>query len=223
MPVQSRPGTRRSWKMALLALALCVPALLAPIGLGSAAAQQANGDLLQTIDAKPELSTLAHAVRVAGLTDTLKSPGPYTLWAPNNAGFDKLAPSTLDALLANPTQLRELLTYHLAPTPITAAQIVQVPNVRTVEGEAVRISAAGTSVHLNDATVTEADVPATNGIIHVIDGILTPPSQVGSLPATGEASSPALAIFGIGALMAIGGLVLRRAAPLRWRSRPWSP
>ncbi len=200
---------RRGWLWALVGLGALALTLVSPLGLGHAAAQQANGNLLQAVDSRPELSTLGRAVRVAGLADTLAGPGPYTLWAPTNDGFAKLPAGTLDSLLANPPALRDILTYHLASAPITAAQIVQVPNVRTLEGEAVRIRVDGSSVHLNDATVTEADLRASNGIIHVIDSVMVPPSRVGALPTAGDADTGRPTVAVLGALLLLAGAGLR--------------
>ncbi len=174
--------------------------------------QSAQPDLADTIAAAPELSTLARVVRAAGLVETLKAPGPLTVLAPNNAAFDKLPPGTLDGLLRNPTQLRQILSYHVAPESVTSAEIVQVPNVRMVEGETVRVTVSGGAVHVNDATVVQADIEASNGAMHVIDTVLLPASQVGALPATGEADQPVSSLSAVGVLLVATGIMLRAAA-----------
>jgi LPXTG-motif cell wall-anchored protein len=203
------------------ALALLAAVALLVVPARGVAAQQATKDLFDTIDGNSDLSTFGRALRTAGLVDTLKGTGgPYTVWAPTNSGFNKLPSGQLDDLMANPDQLRKMMTYHIGRGPITAAQIVQVPSVVTLEGEPIRVSASGNAVHLNDATVTQADVLATNGIIHVIDSVLVPPSGVGSLPATGEADSPVpllAALAAVGLLLA--GAAVRLASPAA-RGRP---
>jgi uncharacterized surface protein with fasciclin (FAS1) repeats len=196
-------------RMGALAGALVAAVLVA---LPASAGAQAQQDLVDTIRSSPDLSTFSRAIDAAGLTDTLRGPGPYTVWAPTNAGFDKLPPGQLDALLQNPAQLRQLLLYHIGQGPITAAQIIQAPTARTLQGQSIRVNVSGNSVHLNDATVTQPDVVASNGIIHVIDSVLIPPSGVGNLPTAGEAdSSPPVALL-LGAalllLLGVGGRLL---------------
>jgi uncharacterized surface protein with fasciclin (FAS1) repeats len=193
-----------------MAIAAAMVVLLAPAS--GAAAQSASKDLFDTIDGNTDLSTFGRALRTAGLVDTLRGQGPYTVWAPTNSGFGKLPAGQLDGLMQNPDQLKRLMLYHIGQGPITAAQIVQVPNVKTLEGEAIRVSASGNAVHLNDATVTQADVLATNGIIHVIDSVLVPPSGVAALPTAGEADSavPMLAALAAGLLL-LAGAVIKRA------------
>ncbi len=174
--------------------------------------QSAQPDLADTIAAAPELSTLARVIRAAGLVETLKAPGPLTVLAPNNAAFNKLPPGALDGLLRNPTQLRQILSYHVALESVTSAEIVQVPNVRMVEGETVRVTVSGGAVHVNDATVVQADIEASNGAMHVIDTVLLPASQVGALPATGEADRPVSPLSAVGVLLVATGIMLRTAA-----------
>jgi hypothetical protein len=106
-----------------------------------------------------------------------------------------------------------VLTYHVGLQPVTAAQIVQVPTVRTLEGESIQVRAVGGSVKLNDATVTRPDVRASNGIIHVVDGLLLPPSLAlpAALPNQGQADarSPVALLVLVGLLLLSSGVVLR--------------
>ena len=110
--------------------------------------------------------------------------------------------------------LKQVLEYHLAPGVVTAAQIIQVPNVVTVEGEQVKITAADGSVRINDSRVIQPDLPASNGIIHVIDTLLIPPSQLGVLPNTGSAETAdwPFALAALGVAIAGVGIALRHFA-----------
>jgi uncharacterized surface protein with fasciclin (FAS1) repeats len=182
----------------------------------TAASAQGQTNLADTIAGRSDLSTFSRGLEAAGLTATLSGAGPYTVWAPTNGAFDKLPAGQLNALLQDPPALRRILLYHIGQGPITAAQIVQVPTVRTLEGEPIKVSASGSNVELNDATVTQPDVLASNGIIHVIDSVLLPPSDMGALPVTGEAnSSVALGLALAAAVLVAAGVVLRLAGPAR--------
>jgi uncharacterized surface protein with fasciclin (FAS1) repeats len=170
-----------------------------PAGIASAQAR----DIVDTATASGQFTTLARALQAAGLVDTLKGAGPFTVFAPTDAAFAKVPPDLLNSLLANPQQLRAVLTYHVVPGRVTAADVVRLQTARTVQGENVRINAAGGTVRINDATVTTADVAASNGVIHIIDTVLLPPSIVAGLPRTGGAASVmapvALAVAGLAA------------------------
>jgi len=180
-------------------------------------AQPAPRDLADTIMAFGQFTTFARALQAAGLVDTLRSPGPYTLFAPTDAAFSKLPEGTLDALLQDPEVLRAVLSYHVTPGNVTAAQVIQVPSVRTVQGESVRITASSGLVRINDATVTQADILASNGMIHVIDTVLQPPSRPRppALPRAGSgAPEPPLgAVAAVGVVLLVLGLTLRRGFP----------
>ena len=122
----------------------------------------------------PQLSTLSGLVQKAGLTDTLRAAGPYTVFAPTNDAFKAVPQKTLDELAANPARLRAVLTYHVLPARVPAAE-VKVGNVKTVEGSNLALSKAGTFVTVEDAMVQTPDIAATNGVIHTIDRVLMPP------------------------------------------------
>jgi LPXTG-motif cell wall-anchored protein len=191
-----------------------VTALLVALSAAAPAAAQTtpSKDLADVLTECSQCGRFADLVRSAGLTDTLRGAGPYTLWAPTDAAVSGLPASTTRRLQQDPALLRDLVRYHLAPGTITAAQIVQVPTVKTVEGEFVRITAAGGTVNINDAPVVQPDVPATNGIIHVIGGVLIPPSQVQALPNTGSAASSTwpIGVALAGLVLAAAGIALRR-------------
>ena len=158
---------------------LLPPAQAAPTATPTAApAQAAARDIVDTAVGAGSFRTLVQAVQAAGLVDTLKGPGPFTVLAPTDAAFAKLPAGTLQSLLANPAQLREVLTYHVIPGKAVAADVVKLNSARTVQGGNVSIAVSGSSVRLNGtSTVTQTDVQASNGVIHVIDTVLLPPSM----------------------------------------------
>jgi uncharacterized surface protein with fasciclin (FAS1) repeats len=122
----------------------------------------------------PQLSTLAGLVQKAGLTDTLRGAGPFTVFAPTNDAFKAVPQKTLEELAANPARLRAVLTYHVLPAKVSSAE-VKVGNVKTVEGGNLALSKAGAFVTVEEAMVQTPDIPATNGVIHTIDRVLIPP------------------------------------------------
>lgn len=144
----------------------------------SSATAPATADIVDTAVAAGSFNTLAQALTAAGLVETLKGPGPFTVLAPTDAAFAALPAGTLDSLLANPDQLRAILTYHVIAGNHPASEVVTMTSAATVNGANVAIDASSGSVRLNgSATVTTADVQASNGIIHVIDAVLLPPAN----------------------------------------------
>ena len=130
-------------------------------------------DIVDTAVEAGSFSTLAKALTEAGLVDTLKGPGPYTVFAPTDAAFAKLPPGTLDALLADKAKLTKVFTYHVVSGKVMAADVVKLTRVQTVEGQSVRIT-AGQRVKVNDANIVKTDIEASNGVIHVIDSVILP-------------------------------------------------
>lgn len=122
----------------------------------------------------PQLSTLSGLVQKAGLADTLRAAGPYTVFAPTNDAFKAVPQKTLEELAANPARLRDVLTYHVLPARVPAAE-VKVGNAKTVQGSNLTLGKAGTFVTVEDAMVQTPDIAATNGVIHTIDRVLMPP------------------------------------------------
>ena len=159
-------------KLATLAVAAAAAA-----GIGSASAHAAETDIVETAIAAGQFKTLATALDRAGLVSTLKGQGPYTVFAPTDAAFAKLPAGTVDNLLKpeNKAQLTAILTYHVVPGRVMAADVVQLKEAETVNGKMVDVNADGGSVMINDAKVTAADVTASNGVIHVIDTVILPP------------------------------------------------
>ncbi len=142
--------------------------------LGACATTQAPVPVADALARDPQLSTLAGLVQRAGLTDTLRAAGPFTVFAPTNEAFKAVPQKTLDELAANPARLKAVLTYHVLPARVTAAE-VKVGNAKTVEGANLALGKAGTFVTVEDAMVQAADITATNGVIHTIDRVLLPP------------------------------------------------
>jgi uncharacterized surface protein with fasciclin (FAS1) repeats len=108
------------------------------------------------------------------LVDTLKGEGPFTVFAPTDEAFAKLPAGTIDALLADIPKLRAILTYHVVPGEVLAADVTKLNSAKTVSGEALAIKVVGKEVMVNKAKVVKADIAATNGVIHVIDTVLLP-------------------------------------------------
>lgn len=134
-------------------------------------------DIVDIAASNEDFSTLVAAVQAAGLVETLKSEGPFTVFAPTNAAFAKLPAGTVDSLLLpeNKDQLVKVLTYHVIPGAVSAADVTGArANVATVQGQTIHVDGTGGGVKVNSANVTSADIVATNGVIHVIDTVLLP-------------------------------------------------
>jgi uncharacterized surface protein with fasciclin (FAS1) repeats len=137
----------------------------------SAAAVQAK-DIVDTAVAAGDFKTLAVALEKAGLIDTLKGKGPFTVFAPTDAAFAKVPKKDLDALLADKTKLVAVLTYHVVPGSVMAKD-VKPGKVKTVQGSDLTVSTTG-GVKVDGANVTQTDIVADNGVIHVIDSVVLP-------------------------------------------------
>lgn len=133
-------------------------------------------DIVDTAVSAGQFNTLAAALQAAGLVDTLKGPGPFTVFAPTDAAFAALPDGTVETLLKpeNKDQLIKVLTYHVVPGKVTAAQVTGLTEATTVEGQEIKVATSGNTVQINDATVVVADVMASNGVIHAIDKVLMP-------------------------------------------------
>lgn len=130
-------------------------------------------DIVDTAANAGSFNTLVAAVKAAGLVDTLKGAGPFTVFAPTDDAFGKLPAGTVDALLQDIPKLKKILTYHVVSGKVTSADVVKLNSAATVEGTEVKIDASN-GVKVNDATVTTPDVAADNGVIHIIDTVLIP-------------------------------------------------
>jgi uncharacterized surface protein with fasciclin (FAS1) repeats len=139
-------------------------------------------DIVDTAVAAGSFKTLVTAVQAAGLVETLKSPGPFTVFAPTEDAFAALPKGTVEGLLKDIPKLTTILTYHVVPGKVSAADVMKLvaqrpAQVKTVQGQSVTLKTQGVlskHVYVNDAKVVQADVNATNGVIHVIDKVIMP-------------------------------------------------
>jgi uncharacterized surface protein with fasciclin (FAS1) repeats len=131
-------------------------------------------DIVDTAVVAGNFQTLVSAVEAAGLVDTLKGEGPFTVFAPTDAAFAKIPEDQLEALLANKTQLTEVLTYHVVAGKVMSTDLTDDMSVATVQGENVTITLDDEGVMVNEAKVVQADIECINGVIHAIDTVLMP-------------------------------------------------
>ena len=133
-------------------------------------------DIVETAVAAGSFKTLAVALNAAGLVETLKGPGPFTVFAPTDEAFAKLPAGTVEDLLKpeNKAKLVAVLTYHVVPGSVTSSQVVKMTSAKTVQGQSVTISSKEGKVKVDGANVVKADVMASNGVIHVIDSVILP-------------------------------------------------
>jgi uncharacterized surface protein with fasciclin (FAS1) repeats len=157
----------------LLRQNLCIA--LSVGALGACAARPAPVSVAETLAATPQLSTLSSLIAKTGLTDTLKSTGPFTVFAPSNDAFAKVPAKTMDELGKDPAKLKAVLTYHVVAGKVMAADVKN-GNSKTVNGANIALSKAGEFVTVEDAMVQTADISATNGVVHVVDSVLIPPA-----------------------------------------------
>jgi uncharacterized surface protein with fasciclin (FAS1) repeats len=155
-----------------VALALGAVALIVG-SAGPAQTAEPTKDIVTTAVEAGNFNTLAKALAEAGLVETLKGPGPFTVFAPTDEAFAKLPPGTLEALLADKAKLTKVLTYHVVPGAVMAADVVKMSSAKTVEGQSVTIDTRG-GVKVDNANVVKTDIVATNGVIHVIDAVILP-------------------------------------------------
>ena len=155
---------------------MTMPAWLALAALAGCATTPAPSTIAETAARTPQLSTLNKLIGDAGLTDTLKGAGPFTVFAPSDDAFKAVPAKTMAELAANKDRLAAVLKFHVLPGKVMAAD-VKTGNVKSVQGANLAMSRAGTFVTVEDAVVTQADVGATNGVVHIIDKVLIPPSR----------------------------------------------
>ena len=147
--------------------------IIAAAALAAATSVAFAADIVDTAVSAGQFKTLVKAVQEAGLVDTLKGKGPFTVFAPTDEAFAKLPAGTLEALLKDKKKLADILTYHVVPGKVMAAQ-VKPGQVKTVEGQSLTVSTMDGGVMVDSAKVTKADIVASNGVIHVIDTVLVP-------------------------------------------------
>jgi uncharacterized surface protein with fasciclin (FAS1) repeats len=135
-------------------------------------------DIVDTAVAAGNFKTLVTAVKAAGLVDTLKSTGPFTVFAPTDEAFAKLPKGTVEGLLKDIPKLKTVLTYHVVAGKVMAADVVKLKTAKTVQGQDIKIDASKWHLHknvkINDANVIKADIATDNGVIHVIDKVILP-------------------------------------------------
>ena len=134
-------------------------------------------DIVDTAVAAGSFKTLAAALQAADLVDTLKGKGPFTLFAPTDEAFQKLPPGALDALLADKAKLAAVLTYHVVPGKVWAAEAMKLNSAKTVNGQNLTIRVKEGAVLVDNAKIIQTDLAASNGVIHVIDSVILPKTQ----------------------------------------------
>ena len=163
---------RKRFTVAFVAVA--VATLVALGGLATTSHSASSGqDIVETAVAAGSFKTLATALTEAGLVETLKGPGPFTVFAPTDEAFAKLPAGTLDALLKDKATLIKVLTYHVVAGKVMAADVMKLNSAKTLEGQDITIRHMG-GVQVNDANVVLTDIVASNGVIHVIDTVILP-------------------------------------------------
>jgi uncharacterized surface protein with fasciclin (FAS1) repeats len=153
-----------------------LPVLLAgALAMTVASSTASAADIVETAVAG-NFNTLVAAVKAAGLVDTLKGPGPFTVFAPTDEAFAKLPPGTLESLLKpeNKAKLQSILTYHVVAGRVMAQDVMKLDSAKTVEGQSIVIRRINGGVMVDNAHVIETDIPASNGVIHVIDAVILP-------------------------------------------------
>lgn len=137
-------------------------------------AKAKKADIVDTAVGAGSFKTLVAAVKAAGLVDTLKSPGPFTVFAPTDEAFAKLPAGTVEALLKDKAKLTAILTYHVVPGAVKAADVVKLKEAKTVQGGSVTITVKDGGVKVDAANVVKTDIECANGVIHVIDSVILP-------------------------------------------------
>ena len=159
---------------AIASMALAVGLIAGPASGAKSTKRQSISDIAS---GSKQFDTLTSLLAQADLVETLDGKGRFTVFAPTDAAFAKVPKSTLDALAADPEQLKAVLLYHVADGRLTARKVVKRKSIRTLNGARVKVRVTKKGVRLNDARVTKTDIRASNGVIHVIDGVLLPPAK----------------------------------------------
>ena len=155
---------------------IALAAMVAALPTFASAQGAPTKDIVETAVAAGSFKTLATALTAAGLIETLKSKGPFTVFAPTDEAFAKLPPAALEALLKDKAALAKVLTYHVVAGNVMAKDVVKLSKAKTVEGADVAIMVMGGKVMVNKAHVVKTDIETSNGVIQVIDSVLMPPA-----------------------------------------------
>lgn len=166
---------KRSYR-SIFVVVLVVACVLMLGGMVQATDCADKKDIVDTAVGAGSFNTLVAAVKAAGLVETLKGTGPFTVFAPTDAAFAKLPAGTLDDLLKpeNKAKLQGILTYHVVPGKVMAADVVKLKTAKTVQGQDLTIKVDGSTVMVDNAKVTQTDIACSNGVIHVIDTVVLP-------------------------------------------------
>jgi uncharacterized surface protein with fasciclin (FAS1) repeats len=159
--------------MRVLLKAVAIASLLA-FGSNAAAGDMTKNDIVDTAIAADNFETLVTAVQAAGLVETLKGEGPFTVFAPTDAAFAEIPAADLEALLADKEKLTAVLTYHVVPGKVMAADVMGLDSATTVQGSDVDVQVVEGGVQVDGANVIQTNIEASNGVIHVIDSVIMP-------------------------------------------------
>ncbi len=163
-------------RIAVKTLVLIAVGLLG-LPAGWAKAPEKKPDIVDTAVKAKSFKTLVAAVEAAGLVETLKGKGPFTVFAPTDEAFAKLPEGTIEKLLKDKEKLTAILTYHVLPGAVLAKDVVKLEEAETVQGAKVKVKVEEHEVFINGAKVVKADIACSNGVIHVIDSVLLPPEK----------------------------------------------
>jgi len=161
---------KTKFSIAILALAIVFGVAAMP----ASANVNADKDIVDTAVAAGSFNTLVTAVKEAGLVETLKGSGPFTVFAPTDEAFAKIPKEKLEALLKNKEALKKVLLYHVVAGNVMAKDVVKLKAAKTVEGSSVKVTVKGGKVMIDNANVVKTDIACTNGVIHVLDTVLMP-------------------------------------------------
>jgi PGF-CTERM protein len=180
----------------------------------STATAKPTQTLAQVAANNTNLTNFTSLLKKANLTNVLNGPGNYTVFAPDNTAFSKVDASTLARWQNNTTELQNVLYYHIVPTKLLSNNFTGSGTLDTVNGYSLPYSVNGTTLKVDNATVTKADINATNGVIHVIDSVMIPPTATATASATAAPGFLGLpgfeALYAVAGLLAVAYLVLRR-------------
>ena len=159
------------------ALAVPTAGITAAGAQSSSTTSPASNTVVDIAASNPDFSTLVTAVTAAGLVDTLKGDGPFTVFAPTNEAFAKIPQADLEAILADKDKLTSILTYHVVPGEVLSTDLKKKQKVKTVEGSKVLIKVKKKGATIEDAKIVQTDIQGSNGVIHVIDTVILPPDM----------------------------------------------
>jgi uncharacterized surface protein with fasciclin (FAS1) repeats len=203
---------------------VAVLASLLALGAPAAAQEEPSGNIVEIAQGNPDFSTLVSAVSAAGLVETLSGPGPFTVFAPTNAAFEALPAGTLDSLLADPSgALTDILQLHVVSGAVDSeAAIAAAGGTVDTLGGPVAVELRGSDLYVGGAKVVTTDIAATNGVIHVIDAVITEPAspdgiEAGGFGPVGSSTSPV--VLGVLAVLGLLGLAVSGRSLVAARAR----